>query len=253
MDPEKEPAMAHDVPQQSTPESMEEPGIGARTWIRALLLIGVLPAAVLFGAAGTLRWPMGWLYLLLSLGSFAVSRFIVWRADPDVLRERGKMLDHDDTADFDRILAPLLALVGPLLISIVAGLDLRFGWAPDFAPWAMWAGVLLYVAGAAFGSWALVVNRFFSGVVRIQSDRDHHVVSSGPYALVRHPGYLGAIICYLGMVLMLGSPWGLIPFALQQVVLVVRTALEDRFLQEELPGYSEYAQRTRYRLIPGIW
>ena len=222
-------------------------------WLRTIVVIVLIPAAILFGSAGTLAWPMAWFYMVFSVAGFAVSRLIVWRNNPDLLRERGRMMDHEDTAAFDRVLAPLLALVGPTLIGIVAGLALRFEWSPVFSPGLMWVGVALLVLGHAFGSWALVVNRFFSGVVRIQKERDHHVVTSGPYAIVRHPGYLGACFIYLGMVLMLGSPWALIPYALELAVLVARTALEDRLLQAKLPGYAQYAQQTRFRLIPGIW
>ena len=222
-------------------------------WLRTIVVIVLIPAAILFGSAGTLAWPMAWFYMVFSVAGFAVSRLIVWRNNPDLLRERGRMMDHEDTAAFDRVLAPLLALVGPTLIGIVAGLALRFEWSPVFSPGLMWVGVALLVLGHAFGSWALVVNRFFSGVVRIQKERDHHVVTSGPYAIVRHPGYLGACFIYLGMVFMLGSPWALIPYALELAVLVARTALEDRLLQAKLPGYAQYAQQTRFRLIPGIW
>lgn len=228
-------------------------GVSARMWLRTIIIVVLFPAAILFGSAGTFDWPMAWLYMGLSAAGFAVSRLIVWRNNPDLLRERGRMMDHEDTAAFDRVLAPLLVLVGPTLIGVVAGLALRFGWLPVFSPGLMWAGVVLLVLGHAFGSWALVVNRFFSGVVRIQKERGHHVVTSGPYAIVRHPGYLSAFFSYLGMVLMLGSPWALIPCALQLAVVVARTALEDRLLQAELPGYTQYVGRTHFRLFPGLW
>jgi protein-S-isoprenylcysteine O-methyltransferase Ste14 len=232
---------------------LEPSGITPRMWIRTILVLVALPAIILFAPAGTFNWPMAWLYIGLSLVSFAISRTIIWRKNPDLLAERGRMMDHQDTASFDRWLAPLLALVGPTLIGLVAGFAIRFDWTPSFPGWLSWFGVLLFIVSTIFGSWAVVVNRFFSGVVRIQVDRGHHVVSSGPYAIVRHPGYLGAGIAYLGMVLMLGSPWAFIPYFLQLAVLIARTALEDRMLQAKLPGYNEYAQQTRYRLIPGIW
>jgi protein-S-isoprenylcysteine O-methyltransferase Ste14 len=245
--------MAQHVSQQQSQNAAPQSRITARTWIQVVAVILILPAIILFGSAGTLRWPMAWLLLGLTVGSFIISRLIAWRIHPDLLRERGRMMDHDDTAPFDRVLAPLLALVGPVLIELVAGFALRFDWLPVFPLWAEWIGVGFYLLGSVFGSWALAVNRFFSGVVRIQKERGHHVVTSGPYAIVRHPGYLGACLSYLGMVLMLGSPWVLIPYAFQQVVLFVRTALEDRTLHAELPGYAEYAQQTRFRLLPGIW
>ena len=245
--------MAQNVTHDKNPSTDPQARVTARMWIRTVLICVFLPAVILFGAAGTHEWPMAWLYIALTVGSFAVSRLFAWRAHPDLLRERGRMMDHEDTASFDRVLAPLLALAGPALIGLVAGFAKRFDWLPVFDPWVEWLGIGLLLLGNVIGSWALVVNRFFSGVVRIQKERGHHVVTSGPYAIVRHPGYLSVVFSYLGMVLMLGSAWALIPLALQQVVLVLRTALEDQTLQAELPGYSEYAKRTRFRLIPGIW
>ena len=97
------------------------------------------------------------------------------------------------------------------------------------------------------------VNRFFSGTVRIQTERGHRVVTGGPYRFVRHPGYLGGVISYLAMPLILGSAWAYIPAAVGMAVTAIRAALEDRTLKKELPGYLEYTQATRYRLIPGIW
>ena len=238
---------------QQDPDTSPETRIGARTWISVIFVFFFLPAIILFGSAGTLKWPMAWMYIALTVVSFAVSRSIVWRKNPDLLRERGRTLEHQDTAGFDRILAPLLALVGPTLIGLVAGFALRFGWMPVFSPLVEWIGVGIFLLGCVLGSWALVTNRFFSGVVRIQKDRGHHVVSTGPYAIVRHPGYLGAGISYFGMVLMLGSPWALIPYLFELVVIVARTRLEDELLQTELPGYAEYTQKTRFRLVPGIW
>ena len=241
-----------DSPQQNDTPSPPT-SVSLWIWIRSFLIIGGLPAIILLGSAGTFDWPMAWIYIIVSIVSFAISRYIVWRSNPDLLVERGRMMDHENTASFDRILSPLLAFVGPTLIGVIAGFAIRFSWQPTFPPWLEWTGVILMILGNAFGTWALIENRFFSGVVRIQKDRGHHVVSTGPYAIIRHPGYSSAFVSYLGMVLMLGSPWALIPFVFQQVVLVTRTALEDKLLQAELPGYVEYTQQTRYRLIPGIW
>ena len=106
---------------------------------------------------------------------------------------------------------------------------------------------------AAFVTWAMTVNKFFSAVVRIQADRGHVVVSAGPYQLVRHPGYAGSIVATLAIPIMLGSLWGLVPAALTTLAIVVRTGREDRMLRRELRGYQAYAARTRFRLAPGIW
>jgi len=147
----------------------------------------------------------------------------------------------------------LLLALGGLIIHLVPGLDKLKGWSAGFSiPWVV-AGFFLVVTGYFLGSYALVANRYFSGMVRIQNDRDHRVVSSGPYRFVRHPGYLGAAITYAGIPLFLNSLWTLIPVVITIGILVIRTLLEDRTLQNELPGYDEYARHTRYRLIPGVW
>jgi protein-S-isoprenylcysteine O-methyltransferase Ste14 len=136
---------------------------------------------------------------------------------------------------------------------IVAGLDHRFGWTPEFPLWLIVPGFLLILIGYAFAAWALAENRFFSSVVRIQVDRGHVVCDSGPYRVVRHPGYAGNILPLFGIVLALGSLWTLIPAAVALIITVIRTILEDQTLQDELPGYREYARRVRFRLIPGIY
>lgn len=238
---------------QKVQENSKNEGVSAAMWMRTIVLIALLPALILFGSAGTLDWLMAWIYIGLSVIGFVISRIIVFRTNPDLLRERAQMMDHKDTAKFDRILAPLLVLVGPTLIGVVAGFAIRFEWIPTFPSWLQWLGVAIYILATVFGSWALIVNRFFSGVVRIQRERGHQVIKTGPYAIIRHPGYLGGTLGYLGMVFMLGSPWAFIPYLLQIIVLVWRTDLEDRMLQVELPGYVEYTQQTRYRLVPGIW
>jgi protein-S-isoprenylcysteine O-methyltransferase Ste14 len=150
------------------------------------------------------------------------------------------------------ILAPLLAF-GSIFILVVAGLDRLYGWSNLFSVGARIAALVAIMLGYAFSSWALIENRFFSGTVRIQTERGHHVVSSGPYRIMRHPGYAGALLGYLPVPILLNSLWAFIPAILLLIVLVVRTALEDKTLQAELPGYREFAQKTRYRLLPGIW
>jgi protein-S-isoprenylcysteine O-methyltransferase Ste14 len=135
----------------------------------------------------------------------------------------------------------------------VAGLDHRFNWSPEFPLWLSVVGFIFISLGYAFAAWAFIENRFFSSVVRIQVDRGHVVCDSGPYRIVRHPGYAGNILPLLGIVLALSSLWTIIPAAVALVIAVIRTALEDQTLQEELPGYQEYARRVRFRLFPGIY
>jgi len=170
-----------------------------------------------------------------------------------LMAERQNIEKIQDAKAWDKVLAPLTALSVSFPLVIVAGLGHRFGWSPVFPLWLILIGIFFIALGYAFSVWAFVENRFFSSVVRIQTDRGHEVCDSGPYRIVRHPGYAGNILPLLGIMLALSSLWTLIPAAVALVIAVIRTTLEDRTLQEELPGYQEYAHRVHYRLIPGIY
>jgi protein-S-isoprenylcysteine O-methyltransferase Ste14 len=213
----------------------------------ASLLILVLS---LFLPAGTWTWTRGWLFLVVIVAAGVVITLYLRRVNPDVIA--GRVNRHEGTKGWDRL---LLALILPALVSILplAALDDgRFHWS-QVPWWACGIGYLLLLAGLAGLTWAESVNKFFEPTVRIQTDRGHTVIDTGPYAIVRHPGYaLGFPLC-LGMPLALGSLWALIPALLLGPLMVLRTIWEDRTLQAELPGYKEYAQRVRYRLVPGIW
>ncbi|MEW6239191.1 MAG: isoprenylcysteine carboxylmethyltransferase family protein [Chloroflexota bacterium] len=223
------------------------------TWVVVQLVIVVLVAPLLpMIISGDWNWWQGWVYAAVNILSFVVSRLIVNRVHPDLIRERARGLDVQDTKPWDKVLAPMLAL-GTIFIAIVAGADRLYGWSSAFPGWVHITAIGLIVLGYTFSSWALVVNRFFSGTVRIQTERGHHVVTDGPYRIVRHPGYAGALLGFVLIPLLLDSVWAFIPAGLLTVVVIIRTALEDATLQEELPGYAEYAQKTRYRLIPGVW
>ncbi len=141
----------------------------------------------------------------------------------------------------------------PLVVPIVAGLNVRFGWAPEVARWLQIAGFAVYALGWALHLWAMAANRYHALVVRIQADRGQTVVTNGPYRYVRHPSYVGGILQALSVAFLLGSAWALVPGVLSGLLLLLRTALEDRTLQQELDGYREYAGRVRYRLLPGVW
>jgi protein-S-isoprenylcysteine O-methyltransferase Ste14 len=137
---------------------------------------------------------------------------------------------------------------------VIACLDVRFSWATPFPLWLQIIGLIFAIIGYdVVVVWAMIANAYFTAIIRIQEDRQHTVATGGPYRFVRHPGYVGTILCYLATPFLLGSVWALIPAIFASIVLIVRTALEDETLQEELPGYKEYTQQTRYRLIPGIW
>jgi protein-S-isoprenylcysteine O-methyltransferase Ste14 len=202
--------------------------------------------------SGQWDWWQAWAYAAAAILSFVLSRAIVARVHPDLIKERARFMEAKDTKPWDKILAPLLG-IGSILVLLVAGLDRSYGWSSPFSPIANILALTGIVIGYAFSSWALVANRFFSGTVRIQTERGHRVVSSGPYRLIRHPGYAGGLLGYVLIPVLLDSLWAFIPAGLLAAVMVARTALEDRTLQAELPGYAEYAQRTRYRLIPGGW
>jgi len=223
-----------------------------RQWIGIVVVYLLIPL-ILFICGGDLGWWQAWIYSLLIVAAGIGGRMWAEQRHPGLLAERQNIEKIQNAKAWDKVLAPLMAvsLVFPMVI--VAGLDHHYGWSPEFPLWLIVLGFILISLGYAFGMWAFAENRFFSSVVRIQTDRGHVVCDSGPYRIVRHPGYAGNILPLLGIVLALGSVWTLIPAAGALIIAVIRTAVEDQTLQEELPGYRDYAQRVRYRLIPGIY
>ena len=227
-----------------------------RHLVRAIIGFGLflfLTPAVLFIAAGTVDWPMAWAYVALALVASIGSRVIVWRRNPDTLRERARFTASEGAEPWDRILVMVVGLLGPLAMMVVAGLDHRYGWSTGIPEALQYLALLGVVVGFGVGVWAMVVNSFFSAVARLQEDRGQVVVTTGPYRIVRHPSYAGALVAYLAIPVMLESLWALAPTIVMVAVIVVRTALEDRMLREGLHGYESYTKQTRYRLIPGLW
>lgn len=223
-----------------------------RHWI-VLGVVYLLIPLVLLICGGDVGWWQGWLYSVLILAAGIGGRVWAERRHPGLMAERQNIGSAKKAKSWDKLLAPLMALSIGLPMVIVAGLDHRYGWSPGFPQWLIVIGFMLILIGYAFAVWAFVENRFFSTMVRIQVDRGHVVCDSGPYRFVRHPGYAGNLLPLFGIVLALGSVWTLIPAVVATIITVVRTALEDRTLQEELPGYLDYARRVHYRLIPGIY
>ncbi len=219
------------------------------SFIVITLVYAVFPLLIV----GRWDWWPGWAYAAAMLFSTVLSRVIAFRKNPGILAERARSLDNKDAKEWDKKLVPFAAMLGPLAIIIVSGLDVRFGWTPVLPAWVPLAGLILLILALALGNWAFIENKFFSGTVRIQTDRGHHVIDTGPYRFVRHPGYVSAIWNFMAIPVMFGSLWGLIPGLFTFALFVLRTALEDKTLQAELPGYKEYTQRTKYRLLPGIW
>jgi len=225
--------------------------IPLRAIVLMLFFIVVIPLLPLL-ISRRWDWWEAWTYAGISILGFAISRMLAARRHPDILSERAKFLQHEDAKPFDKILSPLVGLGGGI-IPIIAGLDELFQWSPGFSPTVKIISLIIILAGYTLASYALIENRFFSGMVRIQTDRGHEVVSGGPYRWVRHPGYAGSLITYPVIPLLLDSEWTFIPAILLIIILVIRTYLEDKTLQKELPGYADYAKKVRYRLVPGVW
>jgi len=219
---------------------------------RTLQALGftVLWVAALFLAAGRLNWIRGWIYVgtyLMFTGAIA----LVARYNPEIMEARAKV-HRKDTKRFDKI---LLGIYFPLLFlqPLVAGLQVVRFHRPALPAWTMYAGIALFAVACGVVAWVMVVNRFAETTVRIQTERGHTVVTAGPYRFVRHPMYVGMILMFLATPLILGSVWALGIGGILAALLVLRTALEDRTLRRELPGYEEYTTHTRYRLVPGLW
>jgi protein-S-isoprenylcysteine O-methyltransferase Ste14 len=213
---------------------------------------GILICAVpLFGAAGTLLWTAAWAFLALIFGPGLVITLVLAKQDPALLEERMKPLIQKDQPLWDRIVTLILIVLWLCWLALM-GLDARYGWSA-MPVWLQWIGA----AGVALTMWIWFLvfreNTFLAPVVKIQKERGHKVVSTGPYAIVRHPMYASALIFFAASTLMLGSWVGFAAALALMALLVVRTALEDRELQRGLAGYTDYAARVRYKLVPLIW
>ncbi len=205
----------------------------------------------LFLSAGTWAWSRGWIFLIVVVGASIVATLYLRRANPDVIA--GRVNRHEGARRWDLLLGLIGFLPTMLAILIVAGLDDgRYHW--SHVPW--WGcvfGYALIITGLVGVTWATKVNKFFEPIVRIQTDRGHKVIDTGPYAIIRHPGYAFGFLLFVGIPLALGSLWALIPAILLCPLLVLRTIWEDQTLRKELVGYQDYAQRVRFRLIPMVW
>lgn len=225
---------------------------------RAALGVGVflvMMAGCLFVPAGRIDWPRAWVFLLV-MAAFSVVSLVV--VDPDLLEERSS--PGPGVKGWDTVVASLGAAGLYPGTAIVAGMEAaHFGAASPLGaaspvPWAISIpAFLVFVAGYGFALQAMRVNRFFATFVRIQEDRGQTVIQTGPYALVRHPGYTGVLVAHLVLPAALGSPRAFVPALLGAAFFVLRTALEDATLARELPGYAEYRRQVRYRLLPGVW
>lgn len=245
-------AMANEDRSRVSPQSGEAVKKSNRTllaYVVGILFLGVI-MGVPFVSAGRIDWVEGWVFLvIIAVGAIGSNLFVKSR-NPELLKHRRRI--GEGTKSWDRVWLGSfrLMLIGML---VVAGLDsVRFGWTST--PW--WfcpIGVIPVLLGFALSARSMAENPHFEGTVRIQHDRGHRVIDSGPYAIVRHPGYLGISVLILGLPLVLRSRWALVVAAVSILWIGLRTWLEDRLLQAELDGYAEYAKRVRRRMIPGVW
>ena len=217
--------------------------------IRETLGLLVMGAA-LFWPAGRLDWWAGWAVLAVMAAWIAATAITLIRLNPGLLAER--LGPRKGAKPWDTAIMSLLGLI-QLARYIIAGLDQRYDWTGGLPAAAQLAALALCVLGYALVVWATASNAFFSQIVRIQSERGHTVVRGGPYRYVRHPAYIGAILFELAVPVLLASWPALIISGLSVLLLILRTALEDRTLQVELIGYAGYARQVRYRLLPGVW
>jgi protein-S-isoprenylcysteine O-methyltransferase Ste14 len=224
---------------------------GVISWAFKGLLYKGFVGLVLMLSAGRWDWWWGWLYVGIFVGFDAASAVAVLPEHPDLLIERASR--QPETRNWDKVLMPAAAGVLPLLSWVIAGLDERLGWYPEVSRGWQITAAGLTILGYGIVVWAMKANPYFSTVMRIQEDRGQTVQTGGPYRFVRHPGYVGSILFTAFTPMLLGSWWGAVPGALGSVLLILRTALEDRDLKQELPGYRAYAHVVKSRLIPGVW
>lgn len=215
-----------------------------------VLLALLILAALLFLPAGRLDWPQAWIFILIIGIYFLI--YVIWgiRKDPEQTQERSQMAEN--VKRWDKVIMGIYTFLLPIVF-ITAGFDAgRFGWSstPLFVQLLGWLGL---ITAAALIFWTVRTNTYLSRYARIQDDRGQEVVIAGPYRFVRHPMYLGILILFISIGPTLNSLYTLIPGVIINFLFIIRTANEDKMLQEELAGYHDYSQKVRYRLIPGIW
>jgi protein-S-isoprenylcysteine O-methyltransferase Ste14 len=218
--------------------------------VSALML--AIMMAIFYISAGRTDIPRSWLLFSIVFVYLVTSYLALYKYNPELLIQRLK-IKREGSKTWDEVLMRVSNLTALLLLPAVAGLDVgRYGWSSLGLPY-IFVGVISIVISSVLINWTMIENPYFETTVRIQDERDHYVVTTGPYAIIRHPGYLSGILWIASIPLILGSLYALVPFSLYAVLMTLRTYLEDKTLQDELPGYTEYAERVKYRLFPGIW
>jgi protein-S-isoprenylcysteine O-methyltransferase Ste14 len=207
----------------------------------------IIQGVILFIAAWTIYWLWAWIFLFLSVVMLMINLMVI---PAELIEERGKK--KEDVKKWDKIVTSL-NIIPTLCIFLFSGLDYRLHWTQELPILFNISGLILLILGSMLFTWAMISNKFFSTMVRLQTDRNHQVATSGPYKLVRHPGYVGYIIMFLAIPLALGSLWSLSFSVIITILLIIRTYLEDKTLKKELKGYTEYSELVKYKLIPFIW
>lgn len=229
---------------------MNEPKINIPALIVKTVVGYIIMISLLFLPAGRLDWLNGWLLIgIIFIFQLAIFVFLMPK-NPGLVAER--MQKKEGTKGWDKVVTSI-ASIFIFAAFILCGLDERFGWSSYFNFKLQMIAVMSGSLGIGIFYWSMSSNKFFSNVVRIQSDREHSVATGGPYKYVRHPGYVGWMVFGFSIPVMLDSVWAVIPMLLTAVMMVFRTFLEDKTLHEELKGYTDYAARVRYKLIPGVW
>lgn len=222
---------------------------GARAFLAPFNWI-IVTGIVFFLSSGQLDNPGAWIYISVYICGGLIFNLILLRKSPELLNSRGKV--QEGTKPLDKYLVLSYFLFAIIITPLTAGLDVRYNLS-GISFHYLYLAIIFYILSVIFSLWSMLHNPFFEGTVRIQKDRMHKVISSGPYRYVRHPGYIGMIMGSFPLPFAFGSALSLIPVIIMVIIVFVRTYYEDLTLQEELQGYSEYCKEVRYRLIPFIW
>jgi protein-S-isoprenylcysteine O-methyltransferase Ste14 len=215
-----------------------------------ILIMFIVMGLELFLGSGRLNWVWAWVFLGIGLLSLSINAVFMLRTSPETVAERGR---PKEVKDWDKLVGGAWLIGQYFLMPILAALDIRFGWTKELATLWHVLGAAVYGLSLGLTGWAMITNAYFSTAVRIQADRGQQVCTTGPYHYVRHPGYVGFFFQALSVPIVLGSLWALLFTIPAGVLMIIRTAFEDRMLQEELEGYKEYTREVRYRLLPGVW
>ena len=215
--------------------------------IRWIIITGLF----FFLASGEINNLRVWIYICVYAIGGLIIGILLYKKSPELLNDRGKM--QEGTKQFDKYIILIYFLFALVLTPFVAGIDRRFNLIELLPSFYLYIGIILYIFSTIFSIWPMLHNPFFEGTIRIQREKNHNVINTGPYKIVRHPGYLGMLLGSISLPLALGSLLAFIPLVIMIILIFMRTYYEDTTLQKELTGYTEYCKKVKYRLIPYIW